>query len=512
MDDALKGKVFQSPAEGINSGQSVQSAEPPNPESPLEQESVPIKDDEAVQPLTISQKEQEIPETVFVNQIEPNPLPRPDKPIEPSSARKEVSDNSSSSAPRFSGANVAKLLIGLFAVLLVGFAVFVLVLPNLGKKEQKVELTLWDLPDSLAIPSVLPDFEKENPNINVTVVKQDIKDYKDKLVTRSKNGNGPDLFRFNNTWTLQLSDILLPIPSDIITKSTFESTFYPVVIHDLVKNGAIYGIPFEINTLSLFVNSAMLKQADLSVPTNWNDFISASRSLTLKDQSGNIKTAGSAMGIYDNVTHAPDIVSMLMSQDGVNLDDITTNKDRVSDALNFYTGFAQSDGSVWDSMQPASIIAFSKGTLAMFFGYQKDASSIKSANPSIAFDVVGVPHLTGQNQTIAAYYPLGVSLKSKHQKEALLFLKFLSQKNIAAKLTSLPPARMDLPDKTNGGAKNAVSSYFTGETFDNGLNSQMNAHLADAINSIVSGNPLDSATANLVLGFSQVLGQFLPKQ
>jgi len=467
--------------------------------------------DPSSQPTQVSTPEQAAPSTPPISSAPVSSF-TPSQGVSSETSSEPIDQSSSldGSGARFSAANIIKLLIGLFAVFVLLIIIFGLVIPNIGKKEQKSELTFWDVSDT-NIQSVLPDFEKQNPNIKVNYSKQDIKDYKDRLVTRSKNGTGPDIFRFHNTWVLQLSDILLPIPSDVITRDEFNRVFYPVAKHDLVKNGAIYGIPLEIDTLSLFVNSAMLKQYNVSAPTNWNDSVPSARALTLKDQNGKIKSAGVAMGTFDNITHAPDIISLLFAQDSVNLDDISQTKSRVVDALNFYTAFAKDEGSVWDSTLEPSLISFSKGNLAMYFGYYKDQLMIKSANPNISFDVLNVPHLAGQNTTIASYYPIGISLNSKHQKEALLLLKFLSQKSVAEKLTSLPYARMDLPDRSKGQTKDSVSSFFSGETFDNGLNSQLNSHLSNAISSILSGGSSDSAADNLILGFSQVLNQFLPK-
>lgn len=478
MDDPLKGKVFQEPTAG-NEGV---------------QQPVPLPQQPQGETVPIPPVEEKAPEPVFQASEEPAAIPPP--PPE--------------NGGGFSVVNIAKLLIGLSVVLILIFVITSFILPNINKKEEKIELTFWDTSDNLAISSVLPDFEKQNPNIKINVVREDIKDYKDKLITRSRGGTGPDIFRFHNTWVLQLQDVLLPIPSDVMAKDEFNKTFYPVVKHDLVKNGAIYGIPIELDTLSLFVNLKLLKDAGVSAPTNWNEFITSSRALTLKDQAGKIETAGAGIGTFENVTHAPDIVSTLFAQDSVDLDDISKTKTRVSDALNFYTAFALSDGSVWDKTLEPSILAFSKGNLAMYFGYYKDQPVIKSANPSLSFDVVSVPHLVGQNQTMASYFPAGVSLKSKNQKEALKFLQFLSQKDIAQKLTTLPLARVDIPDKTKGQANDAVSSYFSGETFDNGLNTSLNTHLANAIESILSGGNSDLASDTLILGFSQVINQFQP--
>lgn len=482
MDDPLRGKVFQP-------GQSEVIAK----DAPVQTES-----------------SQEQNQNEGSSQTSPSFAPPPPQPAFFQEDKPSESDRNAG-APKFNAINIIKILIGLFAVLALLFVIFALVLPNLTKKEEKVELTFWDISDNSNISSILPDFEKKYPKIKVNYQKQDIKDYKERLVTRSKNSTGPDVFRFHNTWVLQLSDILLPIPSDVMTKEEFSKSFYPVAKHDLSKNGAIYGIPLEIDTLALYVNSGLLRQNSVSIPTNWNDFITASRSLTLKDEKGKIKIAGAAMGVFDNVTHAPDIISLLFVQDGVNLDDISADKIRVADALRFYTAFGQGDGSVWDSTLETSITAFSKGNLAMYFGYLKDQTTIKSANPTLSFETLSVPHLAGQNMTIASYYPMGVSLKSKHQKEASLLLRFLSDKDVVEKLTNLPLARTDLPDRSKGEVKGAVSTYFSGETFDNGLNSKMNSQLQSAINSIFSGVSIDTATDALSLGFSQVLNQFLPK-
>lgn len=446
---------------------------------------------------------------------QPSPTPQvaqPEPVYQSSSVPTVPPASQQTSPPRFSIGNILKLLIGLLAVLLIAFVIVGVVLPNLNKKEEKVELTLWDLSDGSTIGNTFPEFERQNPGIKVNLVKQEIKDYKDRLITRINNGTGPDLFRFHNTWVLQLSNLILPLPSDVITKDVFNKTYYPVAKHDLIKNGAIYGLPLEIDTLSLFVNSALISDAKLSVPTNWNDFITTSRALTLKDQAGKIKTAGAGIGTFDNVTHAPDIVSALFAQDSVNLDDISQTKERVADALNFYTGFAISEGSVWDSTLDPTILAFSKGNLAMYFGYFKDQAVIKSSNSSLSFDIVSIPHLSGQNQTIASYYPVGVSIRSKHQKEALLLMKYLTGKAAAEGSTTLPSARVDVADKSKGQSKDAVSSLFVGETFDNGLNSELNTHLATAISSILSGGTSATAADNLILGFSQVIKKFVPSE
>ncbi len=445
-----------------------------------------------------------------------NPPPPPEVPV----------DNSSS---RFSLMTLVKLLIGVLAVVILGIIIFVIIIPQFTKnKNEKVTLTYWGLwEDSSVMQPVIADFERQNPNITIDYSKQDIKQYRERLVTRINNGNGPDIFAFHNSWYPMLSGVLVPLPSDTISNSDFTQWFYPVAQKDLIKNGAIYGIPLHIDTLALYVNSDLFQAAGLKPPTTWNDFMSDSRALTVKDASGKIKTAGAALGTFNNINHAPDIMSLLFEQNGVNLNNISSTSQSAADALNFYTSFSTGNANVWDDTLDPSLLAFSKGNLAMYFGYSWDYFSIKAANPVLNFQIVPVPQLPNQpSVNIASYWVAGASVKSQHQKEALLFLKFLAEKSTEENLYTEESktrafgelyARTDLADKLQSNAtiypfisqaKTAVSSFFVDGTYDNGLNYQMDTYLGNAVNSILNNVSPQTAVDTLSQGVSQVLKQY----
>lgn len=424
-----------------------------------------------------------------------------------------------------------KIGIVIIVILAIAFLVFRFVIPQFSKqKSQKVSLTYWGLwDDKNTMQAIISDFQRKNPNITVSYVKEDIKQYRERLQKRTELGTSPDVFRFHNTWMPMLSEILLPLPNDIVNTSEFKKTYYPVIADDLIKKGAIYGIPVGIDTLALFVNTEILNSATQKVPQTWDDFINVARALTVKDETGRIKTAGASLGTFDNINHAPDIVSLLLVQNGANLSDLLKTSQAASDALNFYTSFAKGEGNVWDVTLDPSIIAFSKGTLAMYFGYSWDIFLIKAANPTLAFEVYSVPHLPGRSMTIASYWADGVSAKSKHQKEAYLFLKFLKEKDTAQKLYSeasktrlfgTPYARVDLTDTLKDNklvypfvsqANNAVSTFFASDTFDDGLNSESNAYLGNAVRSVLDNTSPESAIETLYKGVSQVLEKYSAK-
>lgn len=417
----------------------------------------------------------------------PSSLPSEQPP--PSDARR----SSSSIAKK-----IIKLILGILVVGIIGAVAYVFFLPKQEERSvgEKVTLVYWGLwEDPNVMQPIISDFMEQNPNIKVTYAQQDIEQYRERILARIENETGPDVFWFHNTWWEMLSSVLAPVPADVITKSDFDKLYYKVANQDLIKNGAIYGIPLEIDTLSLYVNTDLFNAASLSPPTNWIDFANISRELTVKDEQGNIKIAGAAVGTFDNITHAGDLISLFFVQNGSNLYNLSETQ-QAADALRFYTSFALGD-KVWDETLEESLTAFVKGKLGMYFGYLRDFPTIKAANPNVNFEAHPVPHLPEQDITIASYWAQGVSVKSKQQKEAMLFLKFLSQKETQ-------PARIE--------AENAVSTFFASNTADNGLNDKANEHLRNAINSILSGVSTDTAIDTLSEAVLQVLEQYSAKK
>ena len=422
---------------------------------------------------------------------------------------------------------ILKIILGIAIILGIVFFVYNVILPKFfPEKINQAKLIYWGTQeDATIIAPIIADFEREHPNIEIEYLKQEREQYIDRLVTRSNNGNGPDIFQFHNTWVPQLSNLLLPFPNSVLTKEDFSKNYYAVVRSDLIRNGAIYGVPLQIDTLNLYVNRDLFQSAGLRSPATWIEFGNYARQLTVKDGSGNIKTAGAAMGTFSNITHAPNIISMLFVQNGVNLNDLGSNLQAVGDALNFYSSFALPTGNVWDDTLDESIKVFASGALAMYFGYSWDFFTIKSMNPSLSFDIYPVPNLPGQNATIASYWVEGVSSKTKHQKEAFLFMQYLARKETAQKLFTEeskvrnfcePYSRVDLAESLNNSiaypfvraASNAVSSFFVDGTYDNGINSKMNSYLNTAVDSILKGTSPEAAAETLSQGASEVLKQY----
>lgn len=423
------------------------------------------------------------------------------------------------------------LKMGVFIVLLLlvgSFLITRVMFPMFSPKDQQITLTFWGLWDDPSVmKSIITDFEKKHPLIKVTYVRQDIQEYRERLATRIPNGEGPDIYFFHNSWTGMMGGLLSPLPTDIITPESFQKTYYPVAQYDLMRQGGIYGIPLGIDTLALFVNTDLKNAAGVTIPENWDDFDAAAQKMTVRDEMGKITTAGASMGSIDNIEHSYDILSLLFVQNGVKLHDITSSSEQVIGALKFYTKYLQGDTQTWDSTLDPALLAFSQGKVGFYFGYSWDVLFIKQVNENLPFTIHEVPSLPNRDMTIASYWAVGTSIKSKHQKESQLFLSYLTDKNTIKKLYEesakargfgLPYARVDLAkslldDQILGPfiaqAPLARSTYFSSNTYDNGINTKMNAYLGNAVRSVNDNSTsVENAVEIMLQGVEQVAREY----
>lgn len=434
--------------------------------------------------------------------------------------------------PSFFSGKLLSILIGIVVVLLIIVVVFIFVLPRFkSSKSEKITLSYWGLwEDAAVFAPIIADFHRTHPNITIKYEKQDIKTqgkYVDRIRTRINNGLGPDLYRFHNSWLIQLNGFLLPLPSDVLSATELDTKYFNVVKRDLKKDGAYYGIPLSIDTLCLFINNAIFQAAGAQPPRIWNDFFNTALHLTVKEEATNkIITAGAALGTYDNVAHAADIISLIMVQNGADLKNLSgPTRKNVEAALTYYTLFNKDENRVWDDTLDNSKLAFAKGNLAMYFGYSWDILEIKAINPNLDFQVVSVPQLPGgKADTIASYWADGVSSKTKHPKEAFEFLKFLASRSSLEKIYAAqvnlrrfgsPYPRRDMTPLLKSTpliysfvkqADTSVSTLFSSDTYDANLDDSLNGYLANAVRSIIGNTAsVESAVDTLANSVNQSL-------
>lgn len=398
-------------------------------------------------------------------------------------------------------------------------------------ENKEVVLKYWGLWEEKAtMDPLINEYQKQNPNVKIDYENISIQQYRDRLIARSKTGNGPDIFRFHNTWLPEIQEVISPLPKDVMTNEEYETTFYPVIQKDMKVGEDYYGIPLYIDGTVLVYNDTIFKQAGLiSPPVSWigggNDVVSTVNKLSVKNASGEIITSGFAIGTATNVEHFGELLGILTLLNGGDLKNLSSTE--ATEALQLYRKFSE-DG-YWNETMPNSISAFIEGKVAMIVVPSWEIINIKAKNPDLNIKVAEIPQgLDGSEAAISNYWVEGVNKLSKNQAESWKFLKYLSQKKQLQKLfeeqskvrlfgNAYP--RKDMADLLidhpylgpiiSQAKKDVYVSWpVISKTFDGGLNDENLQYLENAITSTSQGTDYQSALVTASRGINSVLERY----
>jgi multiple sugar transport system substrate-binding protein len=464
------------------------------------------------------------PQDVFVNMGQtqaPPPAPTPQAapiPISPPPIPKK-------------GFPMTYVWIALVVLILVG-GVFLVSKLFTKKGSATGNITWWGLwEDASIVQPLIASYESSHPGVKITYIKQSPQDYRERLTSSLAKGSGPDIFAFHNSWVPMFKNDLDNLPAGVMNPADYAKAFYPIISSDLTSGTGIVGIPLGYDALTLYVNQDIFDKAGKTPPATWDDLRILARELTVKDDQGTITQSGVALGRTENVDHWPEILALMMLQNGV---DLTNPVGKTAeDALTYFTIFSSVDG-VWDATLPSSTQAFAAGKLAMYIAPSWRSFEIQQANPKLSFKTYPVPQLPKDSPkqadiTYATYWVQGVWSRGTKKSIAWDFLKFLSSQDSlqkfyanAAKVRTFgePYPRVDmanlLKDHPIAGsiitqAPGAQSWYLDSRTFDGptGINSQLANYFGDAINAVATGKTTaDKALPIVAQGVSQVLSQY----
>ncbi len=393
--------------------------------------------------------------------------------------------------------------------------------PFVKPPAKKVELTYWGLFEPVGVfQPLIEEYQKENPNVKITYEERafsTLAQHKETLLTRLREGTGPDIFRIHNTWIPEFASELSPLPSDVMSSADFASNFYPPMQNLLSHQGQLYAIPLMYDGLMLFYNKKHFEEAGVNqAPTDWEEFREVAVRLTKTDkETKKITQAGAAIGTADNVAHFSDVLGLMFAQSGVTFPAGLTSSG-ARDALIFYTNFSTRD-KVWDASFSDSIYAFAQGKVSMIFAPSWRAFDIQALNPGLDFAtavVPQIPSLPQEDQTTtnwASFWAEGVNLDSENAEECWKFLEFLVQAENMRQLYSEeaklrefgePYSRKDLGDVllTNDYLAPLIDSAPTATSYiiaDRSGNDVCVEAVAETVNSVLQGKDIDQALETL---------------
>lgn len=299
---------------------------------------------------------------------------------------------------------------------------------------------------------------------DVNYVEQDPRTYEQDLLNAMASGQSPDLFLVSETQLGAFEDKILAIPYSYVSQSEFVSSYIDEGQMFLVPNGSL-ALPFLVDPLVMYWNRDLFGTAGVAkAPEHWNDFLELAPKINAFDNRQNISRSVVALGAYQNVTHAKEILSTLMMQAGdpivartaqgklvPTLGQNTSGTNPAESALRFYTEFSNPSKTTysWNRALPESKEAFVGGQLAVYFGFASELAEIEDRNPNLRVGVAKMPQLqgAGAEMTYGRLTGLAVPRASRNVAGAAAVAKILTSQsalNVLAIYNRLPAARRDV--------------------------------------------------------------------
>jgi ABC-type glycerol-3-phosphate transport system substrate-binding protein len=357
------------------------------------------------------------------------------------------------------------LLVVFGGLAIAGILIFALAVGG-GTTNTVGPITIWGTLNQTAFTTVIRDAADTNSSLSqVTYVQKDQATYESDLTKALASGTGPDLFLLRQDYAVKDAGEIDAIPSSVLSQSQFESTFVDAASPFVASNG-ILGVPILADPLVLYWNKDMLSSGGFSEPPQyWDQLFGMAQKLSQKNDAGDITQSAIALGEYQNVDNAKDILTTLILQAGGSITAYDTaghlepalqpkssdTSQSTASALRFFTEFADptmNDYS-WNRSLPSASQDFASGDLAMYIGYASEEPTIAAMNPNLNFAAAPLPQVRGASRTLdtAHVYAFAIARTSADPSAAASAAFLLaSAANSQAISTSLgiPSARRDV--------------------------------------------------------------------
>lgn len=172
----------------------------------------------------------------------------------------------------------------------------------------KIPILMWvfpmgDLTRAIYDDFVIPAFEKENPDIELTIVVLPWANRDEKMMLGYISGSGPDIAYLNVDFFPRFVNEGMLEPLDrYYTEEDFRD-FLPNAIHAMTSDGQIWGFPIIQSATIPMINATMFRENGLDPnkpPTNWQELEQMGGKLTRR--SDNPAQARYGIGWAQNAT------------------------------------------------------------------------------------------------------------------------------------------------------------------------------------------------------------------
>lgn len=160
----------------------------------------------------------------------------------------------------------------------------------------KTPISFWNGftgPDGRVMLELVRDFNRENPDVEVTMQRIPWALYYNKVMVSGLDGRGPDVFVIHASALTRMHRAGVLAPMDSLFEAAIPADdFDPYVVEQTKFEGKRFCVPLDIHPQGMFLNRQMLREAGLSAPPkNREEFLRAAKRMLSKDRFGFALTA-----------------------------------------------------------------------------------------------------------------------------------------------------------------------------------------------------------------------------
>ncbi|MEO6191713.1 MAG: sugar ABC transporter substrate-binding protein [Thermoanaerobaculia bacterium] len=320
-----------------------------------------------------------------------------------------------------------------------------------------VTLRFWALGrEGEVVKDLVPEFERRNPGIHVDVQQIPFLNAHEKLLTSCVGGTTPDLAQVGNTWIPELTSLgaIAPLDERVRRSATIAQTdYFPGIWDTNVVGGALYGIPWYVDTRLLFYRTDLLAEAGFpEPPRTWSQWLEAMRRVKARQGPGRFAILLPVDEHEQPVILGRELGAGLL-RDGDRYGDFRSPAFR--QAARFYVGlFRGGLAPAWSNSQVTNVYQqFAAGDFAFFITGPWNVGEFRRRLPPAMqgkWKTAPMPAPDGSHHWPGVSVAGGASLvlfrASRHPEEVWKLVEFLSEPAVQVRFHGLTG---DLPPRAS---------------------------------------------------------------
>jgi ABC-type glycerol-3-phosphate transport system substrate-binding protein len=300
-------------------------------------------------------------------------------------------------------------------------------------------------------------FEKENPDIALTLVDSPFTGFHDKAVTLFQAQKLPDVLLVQVDWVAEFADLgmLEPLDAWIAKEPKEYMDNIPTTFHQKWQ-GKQYYLPLHSGCVALYWNTEIFKNAGIAgPPKTWDEYVAIAKKVTNPEKKIFATTATLQVEPPTNMTY--DIYPLIFQAGGSLIDEKTNkavfNSPAGVKAIQWYVDLINKDKvavpGVLSNGEKEKRANFGAGNVAMMFEGPWGIAIQKQLNPNLKYDIATMPKgmTTG---TVVRGSLNTVTTQAQNKEAAWKFVRWMSGpvgSEMWAKGSGDFPSRNDVAEK-----------------------------------------------------------------